>query len=95
VTMTYHMNRLQSLPVPENICVTLNANSLIDRNKMLRLFVYQHPYYTLDSIRAQQRWAEISGVDRLHFCGAYWRYGFHEDGVNSARRVARSLGVQV
>jgi predicted NAD/FAD-binding protein len=95
VTMTYHMNRLQSLPVEENYCVTLNANSQIRPDKILRRFVYHHPMYTLESLRAQRRWAEISGVNRLHFAGAYWFYGFHEDGVNSALRVARSLGVQV
>jgi len=95
VTMTYHMNRLQSLPVAENYCVTLNATSQIRSDKILRRFVYHHPIYTLDSLRAQQRWAQISGVHRLHFAGAYWFYGFHEDGVNSALRVARSLGVPV
>jgi uncharacterized protein len=95
VTMTYHMNRLQSLPVPENYCVTLNANGQMRSEKILRRFVYHHPLYTLDSLRAQQRWSEISGVRRTHFAGAYWFYGFHEDGVNSALRVARALGVQV
>jgi uncharacterized protein len=95
VTMTYHMNRLQSLGVAENYCVTLNANSQIRSEKILRRFVYHHPIYTLESLHAQQRWARISGVNRLHFAGAYWFYGFHEDGVNSALRVARSLGVHV
>jgi predicted NAD/FAD-binding protein len=95
VTMTYHMNRLQSLPVQENYCVTLNANGQIRNEKVLRRFVYNHPIFTLDSMRAQQRWSEISGVRRTHFAGAYWLYGFHEDGVNSALRVARALGVQV
>jgi predicted NAD/FAD-binding protein len=88
------MNRLQSLPVQENYCVTLNANGQIRNEKVLRRFVYNHPIFTLDSMRAQQRWNEISGVGRTHFAGAYWLYGFHEDGVNSALRVARALGVQ-
>lgn len=95
VTMTYHMNRLQSLPVQENYCVTLNANGQIRSDRILRCFVYHHPLYTLDSLRAQERWSEISGARRTHFAGAYWFYGFHEDGVNSALRVARALGVQV
>ena len=95
VTMTYHMNRLQSLSVAEDYCVTLNANSQIRKDKILRKFVYHHPLYTLEALRAQQRWREISGVARLHFAGAYWLYGFHEDGVNSALRVARALGVNV
>ncbi|HET9804954.1 MAG TPA: FAD-dependent oxidoreductase [Candidatus Acidoferrum sp.] len=94
-TMTYHMNRLQSLPVEENYCVTLNANDSIRPEKVLRKFVYHHPIFTLDSIRAQQGWKRISGVNRTHYCGAYWFYGFHEDGVNSALRVANALGVSV
>jgi predicted NAD/FAD-binding protein len=93
ITMTYHMNRLQSLGVPEDYCVTLNANGHIPKHKTLRKFVYHHPLYTVESLRAQARWREISGVDRLHFAGAYWFYGFHEDGINSALRVARALGV--
>jgi len=94
-TMTYHMNRLQGLQVEENYCVTLNANASVRPEKILRRFVYDHPIFTLDSMRAQQGWRKISGVNRTHFCGAYWFYGFHEDGVNSALRVAESLGVQV
>jgi predicted NAD/FAD-binding protein len=94
-TMTYHMNRLQSLPVEENYCVTLNANDSIRPEKVLRKFVYHHPIFTLESIRAQQGWKRISGVNRTHYCGAYWSYGFHEDGVNSALRVAGALGVSV
>ena len=95
VTMTYHMNRLQSLPVKENYCVTLNANAQIRPERVVRKFIYNHPLYTLEAIAAQKRWSEISGVNRTHFCGAYWSYGFHEDGVNSALRVARTQGIQV
>jgi uncharacterized protein len=94
VTMTYHMNRLQSLPTPENYCVTLNANGQIRSDKILQRFVYHHPIYSIESMRAQKRWAEISGVNRLHFAGAYWFYGFHEDGVNSALRVSHALGAR-
>ena len=93
-TMTYHMNRLQSLPVEENYCVSLNARSEIRPEKILGNFIYNHPLYNRKAIAAQKRWAEISGQNRTHFCGAYWMYGFHEDGVNSALRVARALGVK-
>ena len=93
-TLTYHMNRLQSLDVKENYCVTLNANSAIRPDKILHKFVYRHPIFTLDALRAQQRWTEINGVRRTSFCGAYWMNGFHEDGVNSALRVAGALGVR-
>ena len=60
---------------------------------ILGRFIYRHPRFTLAAIGAQDRWREISGIRRTHFCGAYWRYGFHEDGLMSAIRVARDLGV--
>jgi predicted NAD/FAD-binding protein len=60
---------------------------------VLGRFVYSHPLFTRKALAAQQRWREISGVNRTHFCGAYWFYGFHEDGLNSAIRVAGALGV--
>jgi len=92
-TLTYHMNRLQGLPTPEDYCVTLNDTQSVDETKILREMTYFHPLYTLEAVRAQARWSEISGQNRTHFCGAYWFYGFHEDGLNSAIRVAESLGV--
>ena len=92
-TLTYHMNRLQNLRTREDYCVTLNHRESVDPGKILREMTYFHPLYTLDAVRAQGRWAEISGKNRTHFCGAYWFYGFHEDGLNSAIRVAGKLGV--
>jgi predicted NAD/FAD-binding protein len=90
-TVTYDMTRLQSLPVPERYCVTLNANGSVAAKSVLREMMYAHPLMTLAAIRAQGRWREISGENHTHFCGAYWFYGFHEDGLNSAIRVADSL----
>jgi predicted NAD/FAD-binding protein len=92
VAVTYHMNRLQSLNTAEDYCVTLNPDGAIDSSRVVQEMVYRHPVYTREAVRAQARWAEISGHRRTHFCGAYWHYGFHEDGVNSALRVARALG---
>ncbi len=91
--VTYHMNRLQSLKAQEDFCVSLNAQDQIDPAKVLRRIEYRHPLYTRQAVSAQGRWAEVSGRNRSHFCGAYWHYGFHEDGLNSALRVARALGV--
>ncbi|MEP6592573.1 MAG: FAD-dependent oxidoreductase, partial [Acidobacteriota bacterium] len=91
--VTYDLNRLQGLQTTEQYCVTLNPDSRIDDRRVLRRLEYRHPLYTLDAIRAQQRWREVSGVNRTHYCGAYWRYGFHEDGLASAVRVAGALGV--
>lgn len=92
-TVTYHMNRLQGLQVPEDYCVTLNPQEEIAPEKTVRQLVYHHPVYDNETAEAQARWGEISGQNRTHFCGAYWHYGFHEDGLNSALRVARALGV--
>ncbi len=94
VSLTYYMNRLQSLRTEQEFCVTLNATSSIDPRKIIRRMTYHHPMYTREAVAAQGRWSEISGHNRTHFCGAYWFYGFHEDGLNSAMRVARSLGVE-
>ena len=92
-TVTYHLNRLQGLATAEQYCVTLNPRDGIDEQRVLRRFVYRHPLYTAAAIRAQRQWREVSGRDRTHYCGAYWSYGFHEDGLNSAIRVASALGV--
>ena len=91
--LTYYMNRLQQLKSNKDYCVTLNCTAQIDPNKILRRIQYRHPLYTVDAVAAQSRWAEVSGQRHLHFCGAYWFYGFHEDGVNSALRVAKHLGI--
>jgi predicted NAD/FAD-binding protein len=92
-TVTYHMNRLQTLDTPEDYCVTLNDNGRINDRRVLKQMTYYHPLYTAMAVRAQQHWSAISNVDRIHYCGAYWFNGFHEDGLNSALRVARSFGI--
>jgi predicted NAD/FAD-binding protein len=91
-TVTYHMNRLQSLVADCEFLVTLNRTEAIDPAKVLRRIPYSHPVYTAAAVRAQGRWAAISGANRTHYCGAYWRWGFHEDGVWSALRVSERLG---
>jgi predicted NAD/FAD-binding protein len=92
VAVTYYMNMLQSLQAPVEFCLTLNRAEVIDRARVLREMVYHHPVYSRRAPLAQQRHMEISGVNRTHFCGAYWGYGFHEDGVNSALAVCKSFG---
>ncbi|MET0600884.1 MAG: FAD-dependent oxidoreductase [Baekduia sp.] len=91
--VTYHMNRLQSLRSDRQWCVTLNRTEAIDPAKIVRTIQYAHPVFTVAGMRAQERVGEISGGrGRTHFCGAYWGWGFHEDGVVSGLRVARDLG---
>jgi len=70
--VTYDLNRLQGLTTPEQYCVTLNPTHDIDQRRVLRRFVYQHPLYTRAAIRAQGQWRAVSGVNRTHYCGAYW-----------------------
>src|SRR4051794_14043335 len=93
-TLTYHMNRLQSLRAEQEFCVTLNRSAAIDSGKILHTIAYDHPIYTAEGRRAQGRHHEISGHGRTHFAGAYWGSGFHEDGVVSGVRVAEALGVR-
>ncbi len=92
-TVTYHMNRLQSLNANREFCVTLNRTEAIDPEQIIATFQYAHPVYTPEGVAAQACHEEISGHNRTHYCGAYWGWGFHEDGVKSALRVANELGV--
>ena len=89
-TVSYWMNALQSLHSREPFVVTLNRTDAIDPARVLARMRYAHPVYTAASVAAQQRRAEIDGVDRLWFAGAYWGWGFHEDGLRSAAQVAES-----
>lgn len=91
--MTYDLNRLQRLHSEQQFCVSLNLSESIDPDAVLRRIDWAHPVYTPAGVLAQRRVAEISGADRTHFCGAYWGWGFHEDGVNSALRVAAEIRV--
>ncbi|GGE73136.1 dehydrogenase [Streptosporangium jomthongense] len=95
VSVTYNMNILQNfLNAPETFCVTLNRSQDIAPDKVIKRFNYSHPVFTLDAVEAQERYSEIGNRNRTHYCGAYWFNGFHEDGVRSALRVTRDLGVE-
>jgi hypothetical protein len=93
-TVTYDMNQLQGIAAPENFCVTLNCSDRIDPAKILKRLRYHHPIYTRVSVAAQARRGEISGQRRTWYAGAYWGWGFHEDGMRSAVDVARALGIR-
>lgn len=92
-TVTYWMNRLQNIVSNEPLLVTLNRSKEIAADKVFGKFSYDHPIFSAAAVASQTRHAEISGVAGIHFCGAYWRNGFHEDGAWSALRVAKSIGV--
>jgi predicted NAD/FAD-binding protein len=84
VSLTYDMNVLQSLDAQVKFLVTLNRGADIDSTRVLKTITYHHPVYLPAGVAAQKRRAEVSGVNRTFYCGAYWRHGFHEDGVVSA-----------
>ena len=85
VALTYDMNVLQSLDAPVRFLVSLNHRRAIDERRILRTFTYDHPVYSPQAVAAQARHRELNGARRTYFCGAYWRCGFHEDGVVSAQ----------
>jgi predicted NAD/FAD-binding protein len=91
VAVTYWMNKLQTLDCPETVCVTLNRAHAVDPARILERITYHHPQFTRESLAAQARRDEISGVRRTWYCGAYWGYGFHEDGAKSGAAVAERL----
>lgn len=84
VAVTYNMNILQGIEAPVTFCVTLNRSGDIDPSKILKRLTYHHPLFTRAGVAAQQRQGEVNGANRTFYCGAYWRFGFHEDGVVSA-----------
>ena len=89
VAVTYWMNLLQAIPSSTPLFVSLNCQERIDPVKTIKLLHYHHPVYTAQTLAAQARHNEISGANRVHYCGAYWKHGFHEDGVDSALAVTR------
>ena len=93
--LTYDMNILQTLQASREFCVTLNHTEAIDPKEIKARFTYHHPVFSTRAPEAQRRRDEISGLNRTHFCGAYWGYGFHEDGVQSALPVARWFGKEL
>ena len=90
-TVTYNMNILQSLSSRQPFCVSLNRQDEIDERHVVQRMTYHHPIYDLPALDAQKRRGEISGVQRTHYCGAYWGYGFHEDGARSGIEVAEAI----
>lgn len=92
VAITYDMNILQSLAAEEEFCVSLNMTEAIAPQKTIARMTYHHPVYTPASLKARTRYDEINGQHRTYYCGAYWYYGFHEDGVKSALAVAKHFG---
>ena len=92
VSLTYNMNILQGIDCERTFCVSLNSEELIDPKKILKRLDYEHPLFNIKGLEAQKRKREISGINNTYYCGAYWRNGFHEDGVVSALDVCADFG---
>lgn len=95
VSVTYHMNRLQSLECKKDYFVTLNPTEDINSNSIIKEITYSHPIYSFDSIETQQKIKELNGINRTYYCGSYLGYGFHEDAVSSAVQVADHFGLSL
>jgi predicted NAD/FAD-binding protein len=91
VSVTYNMNRLQNLVAASPINVTLNDAGAVADEHVLGRFVYEHPVFIPGRDTAQRRHRELAAAHRTSFCGAYWGFGFHEDGVRSGAAVARAI----
>jgi predicted NAD/FAD-binding protein len=89
------MNKLQRLKARRDYFVTLNGNDAIDSRSVLYEVEYTHPVYTPQSPISQKAIRELNGTRGTYFCGAYMRYGFHEDGVISALHVTRQMGIDL
>lgn len=94
LALTYWMNLLQGIDKDYPLFVSLNSSHKIDKNKIFSEFEYEHPVFDLEAVDAQGQFEKIQGLENLYFCGAYLRYGFHEDGLLSAINVAKKLGVE-
>ena len=95
VSVTYLLNKLQPLPVKTPIMVTLNPHQKIKEEEIFKVIDYAHPLYDLDMINAQKELENYQGSEGIFYCGAWLGYGFHEDGLKSALRVARNMGLKI
>ncbi len=94
-TLTYNMNILQRLSAQDTYCVTLNDHeNAIDESKVIYRTEYDHPLFLSEGLAAQKRLGEINGQRGTWFCGAYWGYGFHEDGVKSGLTAVDAFEAQ-
>ena len=93
VTLTYNMNILQRLKSDTTYCVTINNTEDLNKSKVIKKITYHHPLFTVNSVKAQTDKDNICGKNNTYYCGAYWGYGFHEDGVKSALDVCKKFGL--
>ncbi len=92
--LSYWMNLLQGIDKNYPLFVTLNSSKKINPKKIFAEFEYEHPIFDFEAVNAQIKFDEIQGAENLYFCGAYLRYGFHEDGLLSAINIAKKFGIE-
>ncbi len=93
--ITYWMNKLQNLNTKKNIFVTLNPIVIPEETKIIKVFKYEHPIYNKNALEIQKLINDRQGINKIFFTGAWNGYGFHEDGVNSALKIAKLLNVDL
>ena len=91
VSVSYLINKLQPLPYKESVIVTLNPVTKINNDKIIKIITYQHPLFSTESIKAQEKMNNIQGSNGIYFSGAWMRYGFHEDGIFSTKKAIKKL----
>ncbi|HAJ46958.1 MAG TPA: NAD/FAD-binding protein, partial [Alphaproteobacteria bacterium] len=95
VSVTYWMNRLQTIDVKYPLFVSVNPLTPVAKDKIFETIAYEHPQFSAASFRAQERLHMIEGADRIWYCGAWCGFGFHEDGLISGWEVAERLGAHI
>ncbi len=95
VSVTYNMNSLQSIDSNETYCVSLNQTRNIDKSRILKRILYHHPQFSPGRTEAQSRHGELIRRNGISYCGAYWGYGFHEDGAKSAVHVCQAYDMEI
>ena len=89
--VTYWLNKLQNLKTEKNYFLTLNPILEIDSKKIIKTVKFSHPFYDIKTLNAQKDLSKLQGINNSWFCGSYFGYGFHEDGLKSAINVANKL----
>ena len=82
--ITYWLNKLQNLKTSKNYFLTLNPVEQINNNKILKKIDFTHPYFNKENVKLQEDLHKLQGKKRTWFCGSYFGYGFHEDGLKSS-----------
>ena len=91
VSVSYLINKLQPLPYKQSVIVTLNPTNQINNDKIIKTISYQHPLFSTEAIKAQEKMNNVQGSNGIYFSGAWMRYGFHEDGILSAKKAIKKL----